>query len=193
VRFLTRRSDAPEISLYVQRQGPNCYRIRSPHNRAPYDEFARELLSSSLAWYWTSSREPADGTYDNQNLPDARPLTYLAPNTVGPFISDLRERTAEGYARWFYLFGADPDMLTEPLNEPALRSALKEFSKREAGPISMVIIQEYDDPFEFVFVLHGASEDVNRLLEAWGVNPASIRKTYPYEGWLDSMLRLTGD
>jgi hypothetical protein len=182
-----------DVIVYVQSQGPICYTVPSIHNRASYTEFAGELASAGIGWCWESSREPEDDTYNNPGLPNKRPLTQLTAKNMQDMqalTDDLRERNSDGYGRSLGLFGMELTAVQELLDESRLRATLKDFASHEGGPILIVLVQEYDDPFTYIFVPHQPIEPVSRLLETWGITPKTVRRARKYKRLLESMFKL---
>jgi hypothetical protein len=163
------------IVAWMSDQGPVCY--QAPLVAARSTETRRgaglldDLLGSGLGWCWASGRLHPPGAADNPDLPALRPVTALIRVNGPQLLSDLQE------ARWFTLFGVEPDALATVLNPAGYQTAITAFAE-EAGPLQVAIYQEGDQPAELVFVPHAPAAPVRRLLETWGITPATIRATH---------------
>ena len=155
--------------------GPVCY--QAPVVRTRSTETRRgaglldDLLGSGLGWCWASGRLHPPGAADNPELPALRPVTPLIRANGPQLLADLQE------ARWFTLFGVEPEALITLLNPGGYQEAITAFAD-EVGPLQIAIYQEGDQPAELVFVPHAPAAPVRRLLETWGIAPATVRTTH---------------
>jgi hypothetical protein len=173
------------MAVYYRDRGPICYEASVFFNPAPRAGLPRELLSSKLDWCWESERrchpgDVPDDTYDDPDLPRIRPLTPLTVANEAEFFRDLRERNADQYARFIALFGVDPSTTTTLLDAVGFRAALESYTKREDGPIRIVVIQLSDSNWEHVYLPHQPIPAMRELLGTWGLDLARAHPKLPY-------------
>jgi hypothetical protein len=99
-------------------------------------------------------------------------MTRLTPQTLGLLQADLQED------RWFTILGTTPDATDILLQAPGYQAAVAAFAAQEAGPVQIALWQDGQQPYEVLFVTRAATEPVRWLLGAWGITPATIRKTH---------------
>jgi hypothetical protein len=163
------------IVAWMSDAGPLCY--QAPVVTARSTETRRgaglldDLLGSGLGWCWASGRLRPPGAADNPDLPALRPVTPLIRANGPALLADLQE------ARWFTLFGVEPEALVTLLNPAGYQEAITAFAG-EAGPLRIAIYQEGDQPAELVFVPRAPAAPVRRLLDTWGITPATVRATH---------------
>lgn len=171
------------MNVYIRDRGPICFEAKVFFDPALLVQLQGELLSSGLDWCWESIRRDTDEIIPESNLPPARPMTSLAAANIEEFLSDLRERDADGYGRWVALFGVDPctvGALLDGPTSPSFRMAFERFTSSEAGPIRIVVVQVSDHNYEYVFVPQHPVDAVSNLLKEWGITFAN-RKSRPYK------------
>jgi hypothetical protein len=140
-------------------------------------EFAHQLLSSNLDWYWYSERlQPDADVPDSSDLPDIRPWTQLRADNVGLLTAEIQVWGKSDEGRNVVILGVDPSAVTMPVDEAQIRAALRSFATREEGPVRIVLIQIGDQPQEFLFIPRKSVGPVNSLLETWGIRPDIVRR-----------------
>lgn len=175
-----------EYTLYTRTHGPICYELPLFRWEVPSDTFFKQLLGSSIHWYWKSARryDPSP-TSAGLGLPAERPLTHLTQANVDEFKKDLQERDLNDDMRFIALYGVDPNVHPCSPLSTWLHKALQEFMRFEQGPLWIVVIQIGDCNEELVYTTHTPPDPVLALLRVWGVEGKAPRRVLPYHRlWL---------
>lgn len=170
-----------EVVLYTRDGGPICYELPLLFRGDAPDKLASLLLTTALAWVWTSGRSGASANGAQfDKLPDRRPWTRLAPATKGTFEKDLSERDEEQNGRWIILVGAAPEEAGLPIADGLVEKEIKRFASTESGPVRIVVVQIEDLSKSQVYVPHKPHPSVVELLAHWGIHASESVPTRPY-------------
>jgi hypothetical protein len=145
---------APFI-CYLRENGPIAYEL-DLFEAAPRDR-ADAMMSSELAWAWKSA---------------AREWTHLTRISLSAFLSDVPAGVV--------VIAAEGELPTD-VNDGLVKDWIRRFSRIQPVPLAAVITVTGSQ--QLLFVQQHASEAVNGLLEAWGLDKgAAVRKAYPRLG-----------
>ena len=143
------------FTCYLRENGPIAYEL-DLFESAPRDR-ADAMMSSELAWAWKS------GT---------REWTHLTRISLSAFLLDVPAGAV--------VIAVEGDLPTE-LSDPLVKDWIKRFSRIQPTPLAAVI--SITGTQQLLFVQQHATDAVNALLEAWGLDKgAAVRKAYPRLG-----------
>ena len=164
-RLLGGRIRRTPVACYLRENGPIAYQfdIFSAESRERADADAREradaMLSGELAWAWKA----------------ARGWTELTRVSLSAFLADL----AAGDVLLVAVEG-EGDIPVD-LTDATVKGWIRTFCRLQPSPLAAVISASRER--QLLFVQQHASDAVNRLLEAWGLDKQSAeRKAYPRLG-----------
>ena len=141
---------------YLRENGPIAYELDLFSTAAR--ERADAMISGELSWAWKGA---------------ARDWTELTRVSLSAFLSDV----ASGDA---LLVAADRELPVE-LSSRIVKEWIRHFCRLQPTPLAAVIT--IAGGRQLLFVQQHASEAVNRLLDAWGLDKkAAERKAYPRLG-----------
>lgn len=160
---------------YSRFNGPICFESNVFGAEENLVALEKSLPSSELDWFWASaSRSIAISDSESKD----RRLTRVDDKSVAQLIADFRERDSDGYGRSIVLMGCEKGCQLSSRTELAL--ALEAFTKREEGPLLLLVIQVGDSP-EYVYVPHQFPDSVSTILQEWQVDASDVEKELPYE------------
>jgi hypothetical protein len=160
-------NDSTGITLISRERGPICYFIKIIFEPARREALPGLLLASGLSWYWNCG---------------SGALTRLTEQTAPAMAAALHQfAVLHQQSCALTLIGCDPQAdeiasRDEFQHFEDFHEMLRTFSHLEKGPINMVLVQEGDMPYEYIFVPHTPVRQVRDLLEVWGVSEANIRR-----------------
>ena len=150
-----RRVRRTPVACYLRENGPIAYQFDIFSTEAR--ERADAMLTGELAWAWKA----------------ARGWTELTRVSLSAFLADLA-------AGDVLLVGVEGDIPVD-LSDSIVKGWIRTFCRLQPSPLTAVISTSRDR--QLLFVQQHASEAVNRLLEAWGLDKKSAeRKAYPRLG-----------
>ena len=139
----------------------------------PPEVIPSHLLSSGLAWFWTSSRSGPASEWSKPELPETRTLTRLSEHTAQTFVDDYRD-SCRGYdGREIIFAGIKADLPEIDPPEMDLKRASCEFATEGRGPIQ-VIAYSGDDGDGTMYTAWPLCEPVRNLLSSWLVRSKDI-------------------
>ena len=160
---------------YSHPLGPICFEANLFGAEENLVALENSLKGSDLDWFWASAPRPiVNSDRDSKH----RKLARVADKSVPQLIADFRERDSDGYGRSIVLMGCEKGCRLSSRRELAL--ALEAFSKREEGPLLLLVIQVGDSP-EYVYVTHQVPDSVSTILQQWQVNASDVKEELPYE------------
>ena len=140
---------------YLRENGPIAYEL-DLFDASPRDR-AEAMISSELSWAWKS------GTRD---------WTHLTRISLSAFLADV--------ASGALLVGVEGELPTD-VTDAAVKDWIRRFSRTEPTLLAAVISTGSNQ--QLLFVQQHASDAVNALLDAWGLDKgAAARKAYPRLG-----------
>lgn len=143
------------FTCYLRENGPVAYEL-DLFTSAPRDR-ADAMMDSPLAWAWKSG---------------SREWTHLTRISLSAFLSDVPGGVV--------VIAADGELPTG-VTDALVKEWIRRFSRIQPGPLAAVI--SVQGPQQLLFVQQHATEAVNALLEAWGLDKgAAVRKAYPRLG-----------
>lgn len=149
--FSGRRARRPVFTCYLRENGPIAYAL-DLFGASPRDR-ADAMMSSELSWAWKG------GT---------REWTELTRISLSAFLADLPAGV--------FLVGVDEDLPTEVTDEGVVEW-IRKFCRLQ--PVPLVAAIHVTAERQLLFVQQHASEPVNKLLDAWGLDKgAAERKAY---------------
>ncbi len=149
------RTRRAPFTCYLRENGPIAYQL-DLFDAAPRDR-ADAMMSSELAWAWKSG---------------SREWTHLTRISLSAFLSDIKDGVV--------VIAVEGDLPTD-VNDGLVKEWIRRFSRVQNVPLASVI--SVAGPQQLLFVQQHASEAVNNLLEAWGLDKgAAVRKAYPRLG-----------
>lgn len=153
--FGSGRSKRPAgVVCYLRENGPIAYEF-DLFESSPRDR-ADVMISSELSWAWKS------GTRD---------WTHLTRISLSAFLADV--------AAGAMLVGVEGELPTD-LTDSLVKDWIRRFSRTEPTSLAAVISVTSQ---QLLFVQQHASDAVNALLDAWGLDKgAASRKAYPRLG-----------
>lgn len=166
-----------ELIAYLREEGPICYEteIFDMNNRLALESLVKEMLSVELSWYWISARaRPVPEETQYNFLPEERALTRLDSSSVDSFIDDLSERDEDGYGRFIAVFGFDKNIQSLNPDADQFKFAVNEFLEKEEAPLSLIIVQVGDSPWEHIYVSQTPKPPVKRLFNMWNIQTSAI-------------------
>ena len=153
--FGSGRTRRTPFICYLRENGPIAYEL-DLFEAAPRDR-ADAMMSSELAWAWKSG---------------AREWTHLTRISLSAFLSDVPAGVV--------VIAVDGELPTD-VNDGLVKDWIRRFSRIQPVPLAAVITVTRSQ--QLLFVQQHASEAVNGLLEAWGLDKgAAVRKAYPRLG-----------
>lgn len=151
-RFFGGGPARPVVTCYLRENGPIAYEL-DLFGDTPRDR-ADAMMSGELSWAWKS------GT---------REWTHLTRISLSAFLADL----AEGVV---LLVATEADLPTE-VSDVAVADWIRGFCRIQGVPLVGVI--NVTPGRQVLFVQQHATDPVNRLLDAWGLDKgAAKRKSY---------------
>ena len=149
------RTRRAPFTCYLRENGPIGYEL-DLFAAAPRDR-ADAMMSSELAWAWKSG---------------SREWTHLTRISLSAFLSDVPAGVV--------VIAAEGELPTD-VNDALVKDWIRRFSRVHPVPLAAVI--SVTGPQQLLFVQQHASQSVNGLLEAWGLDKgADVRKAYPRLG-----------
>jgi hypothetical protein len=151
--FKGRGGGRSSVACYLRENGPIAYELdlftENPRERV------EAMLSSGLEWSWhTPSRE----------------WTELTRVSLSAFLADV----ASGE---IVLAGTEGDAPHHTLNSATIKDWIKRFSRLQPSPLVALISVRSGK--QLLYVQQHASDTVNRLLDAWGLDKGSAeRRSY---------------
>ena len=143
------------VVCYLRENGPIAYEL-DLFDASPRDR-ADAMISSEMSWAWKS------GTRD---------WTHLTRISLSAFLADV--------ASGALLVGVEGDLPTD-LTDGLVKDWIRRFSRTEPSGLAAVISVAPNQ--QLLFVQQHASDAVNALLDAWGLDKgAASRKAYPRLG-----------
>jgi hypothetical protein len=143
------------FTCYLRENGPIAYEL-DLFEAAPRDR-ADAMMSSELSWAWKS------GT---------REWTHLTRISLSAFLLDAPAGVV--------VIAVEGELPTE-VSDSLVKDWIKRFSRIQPTPLAAVI--NVTDSQQLLFVQQHATDAVNGLLEAWGLDKgAAVRKAYPRLG-----------
>ena len=149
------RTRRAPFTCYLRENGPIAYQL-DLFEAAPRDR-ADAMMSSELAWAWKSG---------------SREWTHLTRISLSAFLSDIKEGVV--------VIAVEGELPTD-VHDGLVKDWIRRFSRVQNVPLAAVI--SVAGPQQLLFVQQHASDAVNSLLEAWGLDKgAAVRKSYPRLG-----------
>lgn len=143
------------VTCYLRENGPIAYEV-DLFDAAPRDR-ADAMMSADLAWAWTSG---------------SREWTHLTRISLSAFLSDVPKGVT--------VIAVEGDLPTD-VNVGLVKDWIRRFNRVQPVPLAAVIT--VIGPQQLLFVQQHASDAVNNLLDAWGLDKgAAVRKAYPRLG-----------
>lgn len=143
------------VTCYLRENGPIAYEL-DLFTASPRER-ADAMMSADLSWAWKS------GT---------REWTHLTRISLSAFLSDVPNGVA--------VIATATDLPTE-INDGVVKEWLRRFNRVQPTPLEAVI--KVEGPQQLLFVQQHATDAVNALLDAWGLDKgAAVRKAYPRLG-----------
>ena len=150
-RLFGGRRSRPVFSCYLRENGPIAYEL-DLFGATPRDR-ADAMMSGELAWAWKS------GT---------REWTHLTRISLSAFLADLPSGVL--------LVATEADLPTE-VSDAVVAEWIRGFCRIQEVPLVGVI--SVTAARQILFVQQHATDPVNRLLDAWGLDKgAAERKSY---------------
>lgn len=150
-RFFGRRRSRPVFTCYLRENGPIAYEL-ALFGDAPRDR-ADAMMSGELSWAWKSG---------------VREWTHLTRISLSAFLADLPAGVL--------LVATEADMPTE-VSDRTVAEWIRRFCRIQEVPLVAVISVTLER--QVLFVQQHATEPVNGLLDAWGLDKgAAERKSY---------------
>ena len=139
------------VICHLRENGPIAYELDLFANDPR--ERADAMLDSSLSWTWRSA---------------ARDWTHLTRVSLSAFLADLPAGV---------LLLATDGETPHDLANPTVSEWMRHFARLQPTPLAAVIAVTADR--QLLFVQQHASEPVNQLLDAWGLDKGSaVRRSY---------------
>ena len=149
------RTRRAPFTCYLRENGPIAYEL-DLFDAAPRDR-ADAMMSSELTWAWKSG---------------SREWTHLTRISLSAFLSDIKAGAV--------VIAAEGELPTD-VNDALVKDWIRRFNRVQPVPLAAVI--SVTGPQHLLFVQQHASDAVNGLLEAWGLDKgAALRKAYPRLG-----------
>jgi hypothetical protein len=143
------------VVCYLRENGPIAYEL-DLFERSPRER-ADTMISSELSWAWKGG---------------SRDWTHLTRISLSAFLADVPSGAL--------LVGTEGELPTD-VTDATVKDWIRRFSRTEPTPLSAVINVATSQ--QLLFVQQHASDAVNTLLDAWGVDKgAAARKAYPRLG-----------
>lgn len=143
------------FTCYLRENGPIAYEL-DLFEAAPRER-ADAMMSSELAWAWKS------GT---------REWTHLTRISLSAFLLDVPAGAV--------VIAVEGELPTD-VSDPLVKDWVRRFNRVQPTPLAAVISVNGDR--QLLFVQQHATDAVNALLEAWGLDKgAAARKAYPRLG-----------
>jgi hypothetical protein len=143
------------FTCYLRENGPIAYEV-DLFDAAPRDR-ADAMMSADLAWAWKSG---------------SREWTHLTRISLSAFLSDVPTGVI--------VVAAEGDLPTD-VNDGLVKDWIRRFNRVQPVPLAAVISVAGSQ--QLLFVQQHASDAVNDLLDAWGLDKgAAVRKAYPRLG-----------
>ena len=140
------------VVCHLRENGPIAYEL-DLFASDPRDR-ADAMMDSPLSWTWRSA---------------GRDWTHLTRVSLSAFLGDLRADNV--------LLLATEGETPHDLANPAVGDWIRHFSRLQPSPLAAVISASGDR--QLLFVQQHASEAVNQLLDAWGLDKGSaVRSSY---------------
>lgn len=150
-RFFGGRRPRPVFTCYLRENGPIAYEL-DMFGETPRDR-ADAMMSGELSWAWKS---------------DSREWTHLTRISLSAFLADLPAGVL--------LVATEADLPTE-VSDAVVADWIRGFCRIHDVPLVGVI--SITPGRQVLFVQQHATEPVNRLLDAWGLDKgAAERKSY---------------
>lgn len=150
-RFFGGRRSRPLFTCYLRENGPIAYEL-DLFGKSPRDR-ADAMMSGELFWAWKSG---------------VREWTHLTRISLSAFLADLPAGVL--------LIATEADLPTE-VSDRGVAEWIRGFCRIQDVPLVAVISVTPDR--QVLFVQQHATEAVNRLLDAWGLDKgAAERKSY---------------
>jgi hypothetical protein len=150
-RLFGSRRPRPVFACYLRENGPIAYEL-DLFGASPRDR-ADAMMSGELSWAWKSG---------------VREWTHLTRISLSAFLGDLPAGVV--------LIATEADMPTE-VSDRRVADWIRGFCRIQDVPLVAVINVTPDR--QVLFVQQHATEPVNRLLDAWGLDKgAAGRKSY---------------
>ena len=151
--FKRRPGGGSKVACYLRENGPIAYELdlfsANPRERA------EAMLESGLEWSWRSP---------------ARDWTELTRVSLSAFLGDLSSGD-------ILLAGTEGDAAHHTLDNGVIKDWIKRFSRLQPSPLVALIAARSGK--QLLYVQQHASESVNRLLDAWGLDKGSAeRRSY---------------
>ena len=144
------------VTCYLRENGPIAYELDLFSSAAR--ERADAMMSGELSWTWKGA---------------TRDWTELTRISLSAFLSDLSSGDV--------LLAATVEELPVSLSDAVVKDWIRHFCRLQASPLAVVISVAAGR--QLLFVQQHASEPVNHLLDAWGLDKgAAERKSYPRLG-----------
>lgn len=155
-RLLKRRRARSAVACYLRENGPIAYELDLFSTDAR--ERADAMMSGEIEWAWKGA---------------SRDWTELTRISLSAFLADLSSGDV-------LLVGSETD-LPVGVSDALVKRWIRSFCRLQPSPLSAAISAA--DGRQLLFVQQHASEPVNRLLDAWGLDKgAAERKAYPRLG-----------
>lgn len=155
-RLLGHRARRPSVVCYLRENGPIAYEL-DLFSSASRDR-ADAMTSGELSWAWKAPN---------------RDWTELTRVSLSAFLADVA-------AGGVLLAGADGELPVD-LSDPVVKGWIRRFCRLQPTPLAAVI--SVSGGRQLLFVQQRASDAVNRLLDAWGLDKrAAGRRAYPRLG-----------
>jgi hypothetical protein len=155
-RLFGRRAGRTPVVCFLRENGPIAYEfdLFSTDARDRVDA----MMSGEISWAWKGS---------------ARDWTELTRVSLSAFLSDLSSGGT-------LLVGIEGEVPVD-LSDRTIKDWIRAFSRLRPTPLTAVI--SVSGMRQLLFVQQHASDAVNRLLDAWGLDKgAAHRKAYPHLG-----------
>ena len=151
--FKSRPGGGSKVVCYLRENGPVAYELdlfaANPRERTD------AMLSAGLEWSWRSP---------------SRDWTELSRVSLSAFLADVA-------AGEILLAGTEPDAPHHILDNVDIKDWIKRFSRLQPSPLVALIGVRSGK--QLLYVQQHASDSVNRLLDAWGLDKGSAeRRSY---------------
>lgn len=181
--------------LYTREQGVICLIAQTPLSVASHS--LDQFLQTSLKWYWTSwyVQHYTESQIRHSYIPlsplDQVSIKYLEARVSG--ITGNKQGDDFGYE--VILVGLDASPKRSGSSSPSWKVLLSQFV-RESGPIQIILYHHDDLMYDFIYLRHAVSEQLENQLQTLGLYLKSPMKWRAYDDLgqfrIESFIHLIG-
>jgi hypothetical protein len=155
-RLFGRRRARSAVVCFLRENGPIAYEFDLFTSDAR--ERADAMMTGEISWAWKGAE---------------RDWTELTRVSLSAFLADLSSGRI--------LLAATEGEIPVDLSDRTIKAWIRGFSRLQPSPLAAII--SVSGGRQLLFVQQHASDAVNRLLDAWGLDKgAAQRKAYPHLG-----------